>query len=83
MVNPDTIPRYAQPMDIEPTGPTCGECAYYREVRKRQQANGMVHSIGLCVCDVYQAKDADELATAEVYEADPDEEACDDWERML
>ena len=69
----DSIPRYAQPMDVEPAGPTCGECAYYREVTTRGG------DVGLCVFEVFHATPKG-LSAADVYVRDADDEACRDWE---
>ena len=83
MVNPETIPRYAQPMDTEPPGPTCGECAYWREMAMRNRANETVHWHWACVYEIFMAKTLDELATAEIIANEPQEEACRDFREAL
>ena len=57
----------------------CGDCVYYRDVRNRQKANGITHLIGACIYEVFQADTFEELAKAELVEADPTEEPCQDF----
>lgn len=73
MVVADTIPRYAQPMDVEPVGPFCGECAFYKEVTTRGGC------VGLCLFEAFHAA-PDGPYVADVYARDADDEACRDWE---
>lgn len=80
MVNPDSIPRYAQPMDAEPPLRTCGGCRFYKELRVRNDADRSVHCVGACVYEVFHARTPDELAVADVSWVEPDDEACGDWE---
>ena len=63
----------------EPEGPTCGDCAYYREVTQVQGANKFIHCIGVCIFDVFQADTFKELAEAELVEVDPADEPCRDY----
>lgn len=63
----------------EPEGPTCGDCAYYREVTQVQGANKFIHCIGACIFDVFQADTFKELAEAELVEVDPADEPCRDY----
>ena len=77
----DTIPRYAQPMDVEPVGPTCGECATFKEMSRRERSDGKLHWHSACVYEIFMAKTLDELATAELIAIDPDDEACEDFRR--
>ena len=79
MVNPDSISRYAQPMDVEPTGPVCGDCAFYQEFTVRMPADGSRHCVGACVHEVFAAHDLDDLAAASVSWAEPDDEACGEY----
>lgn len=60
----------------EPEGPTCDDCAYYREVTQVQGANKFIHCIGVCIFDVFQADTFKELAEAELVEVDPADEPC-------
>ena len=78
MQSGDHIPRYSQPMDVEPEGPTCGGCVYYRDVHSKQESDGSTHWFGVCIYEVFHAEDFDELAKAEVNVVDPDLEACVD-----
>lgn len=63
----------------EPEGPTCGDCAYYREVTQVQGANKFIHCIGVCIFDVFQADTFKELAKADLVEVDPTDEPCSDY----
>lgn len=83
MVVADTIPRYAQPMDVEPVGPFCGECAFYQELTVRMPADGNRHCVGACVYEVFAARDLDDLVAASVSWAEPDDEACGEYRDVL
>lgn len=72
MEKADSIPRYKQPMDVEPVGPFCGECAYFKEVTTRGG------DVGLCLFEAFHAPDGPYVA--DVYARDADDEACKDWE---
>lgn len=63
----------------EPEGPTCGDCTYYREVFVKRAANGLVHCLGVCIFDVFQANTLKELAEAELSEVDAEDEPCEDF----
>ena len=63
----------------EPEGPTCGDCAYYREVTQVQGANKFIHCIGVCIFDVFQADTFKELDKADLVEVDPTDEPCRDY----
>ena len=76
MQSGDHIPRYAQPMDVEPAGPTCGECAFYKEFEVRMPADGSVHLVGACVYEVFKALMFDEMLCTPVVWAEPDDDAC-------
>ena len=80
-VNADSIPRYAEPTwdELSAQEPTCGDCAYYREVTQVQGANKFVHCIGVCIFDVFQANTFKELAKADLVEVDPTDEPCRDY----
>ena len=72
-VNPDSIPRYPQPMD--PVGPrrTCGGCDHYTDlvVVFCSPHNGLA---GVCCLG------RDELGTdGELVNVDDRDEACDRW----
>lgn len=60
--------------DRGPT-PTCGGCAYRFAVPTR------LGEVGVCVRDVYEAKDMDALAAlhGELPFADEDDNACESW----
>lgn len=77
----DSIPRYTQPMDTEPVGPFCGECAYFKEMSRRERSDGKLHWHSACVFEIFTAKTLDELATAEITYAEPEDEACEDFRR--
>ena len=64
----------------DPEGDSCGTCAYYREVTKKQKANGLTHCVGACVFDIFHASTLAELASAELVEVDPTDEPCSDHE---
>lgn len=83
MVNPETIPRYAQPMEPANEGPTCGECIFWKEMATRNRANETVHWHGACVFEIYNASTPDELAGAEILANEPEEEACRDFREAL
>lgn len=70
-------PRLQPPQ--EPDGPTCGDCAYYREAHNRQYANDVTHYVCLCVFEVFQADTLEELSRADIVEIDPAEEPCSDF----
>lgn len=78
-------PRLACPPE-EPEIPTCAECAFMRVVtaRKHQDSNGFVHEMSTCVCvfDVYNAADMDELSDADLERVRPDMEACVDFKEQ-
>ena len=76
--NPDSIPRYAPPTP-EPERQTCLDCDYYREVCKRQQANGFVHCIGFCGYEMITGKTLAARVAAELVEVEPDDPACTDF----
>jgi len=76
----DSIPRYAQPMDVEPVGPFCGECAYYRELPVRMRADGRTHYFGACCYEVAQGGDA--LVYSSLTYAEPEDEACGDFKEV-
>ena len=63
----------------EPEGPLCGDCDYYRDVLKKQKSNGLTHSIGCCIFEVFQADTFEALAKADLIEVDPTEEPCTDY----
>lgn len=67
-VRPESIPRYAEPPQ-EPEYPTCGECAYFRELGHK----------GACVFEIFQADTFERLAVADLAEADATDEPCRDF----
>ena len=71
MVNPDSIPRYADPSgDTRYAGPerTCGKCKFCHQPK----------SDAYCVRPLREAKDPDDEMLAEVGVSD---EGCGRWER--
>lgn len=81
-VNPDTIPRYAEPTPDElnsVVAETCQDCDYYKEVHSKQESNGFVHCVCVCVFEVFQSDTFNELAMADLVEVEPTEEACSDF----
>jgi len=78
-VNPDSIPRYKEPIWDEPEPKTCADCCYYKEVSQTQ--NGLTSYVGVCVFEVYQASTLKGLASADIAFVEPKDDACDDfWE---
>lgn len=63
----------------EPEGPFCGDCAYYRDVTQMQGANKLIHCIGVCIFEVFQADTFKDLDKAELVEVDPADEPCRDY----
>lgn len=57
---------------------TCADCVYYREIWLRQAANGLTHSVGCCVIDVYNA-DERTLEDAELDTVDEGDAPCEDF----
>lgn len=70
-------PRLQPPED--PDRETCSDCIYYREATQTQGANGLIHFVGVCVFEVFQADTFKELAEAELVEVDPADEPCRDY----
>ena len=60
---------------------TCADCAYYRDAINRQASNGLIHLIGVCVFEVFQADTFDELAKAALVEVDTSDEPCEDFRK--
>lgn len=71
-INPDSIPRYAQPMDRGPEqSPKCEDCAFFKPLSKRGK--------GVCVVEVYGAETDADLMLADVMEVDRADEPCPDF----
>ena len=69
-VNPDSIPRYPQPMDRAPLR-RCGDCAFCR-------GGGEL----TCFWDIVSATlDGTDVDDADVRLVGPDDEACRHWRR--
>ena len=64
----------------EPERERCGDCAYYKDVPRTQQASGLRHFSGACVYDVFKAKTLGDLSAASLIEVDPRDEPCSDFE---
>lgn len=71
--------RLQPPEGREAEPETCGGCIYYRDVTHVHVANGMTHCVGACVFEVYHAGSWDELSAAELPEAIPNDDACEDY----
>ena len=61
---------------IERDYDTCESCRFYRELDGAHTA-----AVGLCVFDIYNAGDYDELSRAYLARVDFDDDACDDYVR--
>lgn len=68
MVNPDTIPRYEQPMD-PPEVNTCCNCVYCK----------FIDNITACVYSIFHAVKLENLAVEDLVRVKPFDEACDKY----
>lgn len=55
----------------------CGNCRFYKELERSQ--NGLTEYIGVCVCDVFNAKTGRKLADADISYMEPDWLPCQDY----
>ena len=69
-VNPDSIPRYEQPMDPAPER-RCGDCGHYEDVLCAH--NGMGGLVGVCCVERDLGRDT------RIDNVDPMALACDEW----
>ena len=76
-VNPDSIPRFKEPIWSEPESKTCADCCYYKEVSQTQ--NGLTSYMGVCVYEVFQADTFEALALADIAFVEPTDDECDDF----
>ena len=70
-VRPESIPRYAQPMDPAPER-QCGDCSHYEDVLCAH--NGMCGLVGICCVE------RDKGRSGRLDNVDPFDIACTDWE---
>ena len=68
MVNPDSIPRYEQPMD-PPEVERCGDCVYCK----------YVGDITACVYNIFHAVKLENLLTEDIVRVRPLDEACNKY----
>ncbi|MBR3385790.1 MAG: hypothetical protein IKG69_11415 [Atopobiaceae bacterium] len=91
-VNPDTIPRYAQPLDPPEPRRRCGDCRHYGEVEVVRNpgvgrigrcldvevSGQLAEVVGVCCVERDEGEPSPQLFAAEPGD-DPGEVGCDWW----